>query len=77
MPRGEAALFGAYVNFREYKSDHVLVFRVPVWDMAPSKSPEIAEHAFFSADDLPADISPGTARRLAELRGKAAQTGRW
>lgn len=76
-PRGEAELFGAYVNFGEYKSDHVLVFRVPAWDIRPSRSSEIAEHAFFSVDDLPSDVSPGTARRLAELRGKAVQTGRW
>jgi 8-oxo-dGTP pyrophosphatase MutT (NUDIX family) len=76
-PRGDLALFGAYVNFHEYKSDHVLVYRVPAYDIGPSESPEIAEHAFFPADDPPTDISPGTARRLAELKGKAARNGRW
>jgi 8-oxo-dGTP pyrophosphatase MutT (NUDIX family) len=76
-PRGEVSLFGAYANFHEYKSDHVLVFRVPAFDIGPSKSAEIAEHKFFPVDDPPADISPGTKRRLAELRGAAVPTGRW
>jgi 8-oxo-dGTP pyrophosphatase MutT (NUDIX family) len=76
-PRGDMALFGAYVNFQEFKSDHVLVFRVPAFDIGPSESPEIAERAFFPVDDPPTDISPGTARRLAELKDKAVRNDRW
>jgi 8-oxo-dGTP pyrophosphatase MutT (NUDIX family) len=76
-PRGSLELFGAYVSFREYKSDHVLVYRVPAFEIAPSRSHEIAEQAFFAADDPPTDISPGTARRLAELKGRAVRNGRW
>ena len=76
-PQGALELFGAYLNLYEHKSDHVLVYRVPVWDMGPSASPEIAEHAFFAIDDPPTDVSPGTLRRLAELKGAAVRNGRW
>ena len=74
---GAPALIGAYSNFREYKSDHVLLFRVEGWSMTPMPNREIAEHRFFPLADPPAGTSPGTLRRIAEISGQAPPSFRW
>jgi 8-oxo-dGTP pyrophosphatase MutT (NUDIX family) len=66
---GPPELHGVYFNRRLAGRDHVIVYRCPHWerdgDFRPSM--EIAEARFFAQDSLPADLSSGTARRLAEL----------
>jgi ADP-ribose pyrophosphatase YjhB (NUDIX family) len=74
---GAPALVGAYSNFREYKSDHILLFRVEQWTMNPQRNHEIAEHGFFPLAAPPAGTSPGTLRRIAELTGQAPPSFRW
>jgi len=67
---GEIELIGAYANFLQLKSDHVLVYAVPEWEdagPAPHMGIEIAEAGFFPLDALPEDTTPGTRRRLAEF----------
>jgi 8-oxo-dGTP pyrophosphatase MutT (NUDIX family) len=66
---GAPVLLGAYSNFREYKSDHILFFRAENWVMSPAPNREIAEQAFFPLSAPPAGTSPGTLRRIAELTG--------
>lgn len=61
-------LFGTYSNLAEGKSDHVTVFLVRQWERVDPGAGEIAESRFVALDDLPEDVSPGTRRRLMELR---------
>lgn len=74
---GRAEVIGAYSNFREFKSDHIVFFRTGPFVMAPQPNPEIAEWGFFPIDAPPDGTSPGTLRRLAELRGEALPTAHW
>ena len=66
---GKAELFGIYANFRLFPNDHVAVYVVRDWHQAHAPKPnyEIAEHAMFARDALPADINPPTSRRIAEI----------
>lgn len=73
----EPALFGVYTNFFENKSDHVALFRVGRYAITPRPNLEIAEQGFFAMDAPPADSSPGTLRRLAELQGHAPIGHMW
>ena len=74
---GPPLLIGAYSNFKEYKSDHILFFRVPDWTMAPQRNAEIAEHGFYPLSAPPAGTSPGTLRRIAELTRETPLSFLW
>lgn len=56
--------FGTYQNFFEYKDDTVLVFLVKGIIGTPRASLEIDAMQWFDIDQLPADISPGSKKRL-------------
>ena len=72
-------LFGVYSNFAEAKSDHVAVFVSREFDLRPlPANNEIARVGWFALEALPEGLSPGTARRLAELQaGGPPRAGRW
>ena len=76
----ELQLLGVFTNFHEGKSDHVSVFVVDPdqWkgDLQADDL-EIEKLNFESDTDLPPDVSPGTARRLAEFRGERQITFEW
>ena len=76
---GKAELFGIYANFRLFPNDHVAVYVVRDWHQphAPKPNYEIAEHAMFARDALPADINPPTARRIAEIFDGAPRDPMW
>jgi ADP-ribose pyrophosphatase YjhB (NUDIX family) len=59
-------LFGAYSYFGDHKSDHIVLYEIKDWSMAPAPNLEIAEFGFFQVSELPKDTSPGTRRRLRE-----------
>ncbi len=65
---GQLRLFGAYTNFYEHKSDHVLVFACDDFALAskPDQKHEIESFRFFDLNDLPGDVSPGSKRRIHE-----------
>ncbi|MFP3942842.1 MAG: NUDIX domain-containing protein [Alphaproteobacteria bacterium] len=78
LARETPRLFAAYTNFHQSKSDHVMLYvlrRFERRDWSPDF--EIAECAFFAQDDLPADISPATRRRLEEVRTGARPALHW
>ena len=75
---GELRLMGAYSNFAEAKSDHVVVFVSESFEQTPNASAEIAEARFFRFDALPEGVSAGSLRRIEEFLDPAARaSGRW
>jgi ADP-ribose pyrophosphatase YjhB (NUDIX family) len=71
-------LIGFYSNHRIHPGDHVALFRAPAFEPCPTNSAqEIAERGFFARDALPSDMSPGTARRLAETLDGAPVSPEW
>ena len=62
-------LFHIYRNLRTSRFDHVALYTCPRWRQEQPKKPdhEIAEHGFFSLDDLPRETTLSTRDRLAEL----------
>ena len=76
---GAPEFFGFYLNAHASKRDHVALFVCRHWRQpSPPRVPnfEIAECGFFEFDALPADLSPGTRRRLEEVAG-APRSTRW
>jgi ADP-ribose pyrophosphatase YjhB (NUDIX family) len=66
---GDPVLHGIFHQFRYSKRDHVLVYVVRdfSWNGAHPPNREIQECRFFPLDALPADLNPGTRRRIAEI----------
>ncbi|WP_019961322.1 NUDIX domain-containing protein [Woodsholea maritima] len=70
---GVPELIGVFKH-RTFTTDHVLVYRVRAdqWMACESDNlGEIAEIVWHNLDDLPGDVSPATAQRIAELHGGA------
>lgn len=76
--RGRLQLVGIYANHRFFRGDHVILYAVeaPV-ACEPAEQGEIAERAWFAPDNLPADISQATARRLFEYAGTREKSLEW
>jgi len=68
-------LHGIHFNRRVSRRDHVALYVVRSFRQAapPQPNREIVAHGFFATDALPADTSPATRERIAEvLTGRAA-----
>ena len=76
---GSLVLLGVYSSFYEYKSDHIIVFVCKDFSLRGKTDREIAAWSFFPIGGLPADISPGTRRRIEEylLEDDSPTVGRW
>jgi len=76
---GEPQLFGVYSNAASFPNDHIVLFVVRGWhqERVPKPNYEIAEQRFFAPDDVPADTSAGTVRRLAEIFSGAPRSAIW
>lgn len=74
---GDPEFVGLYANFREFKSDHVALFAVRAFTMAPRRSSEIAAFDFFAPDALPDETSGGTRRRIREVLHGLPPAERW
>lgn len=75
---GEARLHGIYSNHRVFPNDHIILYRVSCWEQVePTSQGEIAEIAWVNPLAPPADVTPGTGRRLAELYGSAPSSAYW
>ena len=61
-------LAGAYTNFKEWKSDHNILFLSTDFTISGKHDLEIAEIRFFSLDALPTGLLPGHRRRLEQYR---------
>lgn len=65
---GELKLLGAYTNFKEWKTDHNLLFLCRDFQIIGKPDAEIAEMNFFSLNQLPEGVWPGHRRRLEEYQ---------
>lgn len=75
---GAPELVGVYSNHAVFPNDHILLYRIRDWrPCAPSGGHEIAERGFFAPGALPADATPGTLRRMAEVFDGAEVSARW
>ena len=72
-------LIGIFGNFREYKSDHVVLFVASYYTQGErsASSHEIVGVNRFSLDALPSDTSEATRRRLEELRSDSESPHLW
>jgi len=72
-------LHGIYFNVKVSKRDHVAIYVAGTFKKAAnhSGSKEISKISFFDLNDLPEDIDPGTASRIAEVTGKQAVSDTW
>ena len=79
-PVGPVALFGLFHNVNEATvRDHVALFVCREFRVAREFRPnhEIAAIGWFGPGELPADVDPGTARRIAEITAGAVPAARW
>ncbi len=76
---GPIRLMGAYTNFKEWKTDHNLVFICEDFKITGKPDGEIAELRTFPLNELPEDLWPGHVRRLEEYKAGTAnpQFGEW
>ena len=77
---GTPCLFGIYSLHAVFPNDHVALFvlRPGQYQERPwHPNAEIAERAFFAADDLPPDVTAGTRRRLKEVLTGAPGSEYW
>ena len=73
------SLVGAYTNFKEWKSDHNILFLSTDFTNSGEHDLEIAEIRFFPLSALPVDLISGHRRRLEEYRAGTShpQFGKW
>jgi ADP-ribose pyrophosphatase YjhB (NUDIX family) len=75
---GRPQLVAVHANHSVFRGDHVLIYRVDQWaQCAASQQGEIRAVGWFAPDQLPADVSPGTRRRIAEAIGGAEASPHW
>lgn len=72
-------LFGLYANHQRYPGDHIVLFVVRDWRQPepPRPNREIAGHQFVDPAQLPADIHPPTAARIAEIFAGVPRSQAW
>ncbi len=72
-------LFGLYYSLQNSCDDYCAVYAGfnASFDHLKIDNVEIAEANFFSFDDLPQDVSPGTKRRIEEYLGLKEKSDVW
>lgn len=69
---------GTYHNLSAYKSDHVNLFLSEHFSLQEKHDPEIDMLAAFPLDQLPADTTPGSRRKItAYTNGSLESSGMW
>jgi 8-oxo-dGTP pyrophosphatase MutT (NUDIX family) len=72
-------LHGVFLNAAVSRRDHIAVFVVRGFrqESLPQPNYEIADYGFFGLRELPADVTPGTRRRIAEVMEGASVSEKW
>jgi ADP-ribose pyrophosphatase YjhB (NUDIX family) len=75
---GAPQLFGVYSLEKEFRGDHVLLYVVREFELgAFVPSLEVKEARFFLPQELPAQASQGTQRRIEEVLKGRAPAAHW
>ena len=76
---GPPELFGMYWNRRASPRDHVALYVCRAWHQAepPPRTMEIVDSGFYPPDDLPADTTVATRRRLDEIAAGGPPAETW
>jgi 8-oxo-dGTP pyrophosphatase MutT (NUDIX family) len=75
---GRPVLFGLYHNARAHRLDHVALYVCRDWERQPqAPNAEIVACELFPLDALPADATPATRARLAEVLGGHPPAATW
>jgi 8-oxo-dGTP pyrophosphatase MutT (NUDIX family) len=71
--------FGLYFNPRDSVRDHVGLYVIEHFtqSMPPQPNAEIVAHGFFARDALPADTTPATRARIAEVLDGVKASEKW
>lgn len=77
--KGRPEFHGLFAHFAFLPSDHIALFVVREWERpsVPPPNREILESRFFSREEMPADVTPGTVRRLKEIFDGAPKEPHW
>ena len=75
-------VLGVYHSRREGKDDHIVIFVAhagpdATTELCRTDLAEIEEAGWFALEELPASLSPATARRIAEYRQGVTGHGAW
>lgn len=70
---------GFFANFREFKSDHVVLYLIKPtqYESVARVSFEIADYGFYAIDDLPKTTTPSTRARLLEFNSGTPFPDMW
>lgn len=75
---GEPRLVSIHSQEQRFRGDHVLLYRIDAWAPCPPHGGlEIARIDWFDPAALPASVSEGTRRRIAEALGGAPSDPLW
>lgn len=76
---GEMSLLGVYTHFKEWKTDHNIVFLSQDFTNGDLHDDEIAEVRYHPLEALPEDLWPGHRRRIEQFRNglPGSQFGEW
>jgi 8-oxo-dGTP pyrophosphatase MutT (NUDIX family) len=78
VAKGELQLHGVFSNHREMLDDHLIFYVLRSFEVLPFKpNSEIADARFFTVEELPATVTGGSRRRIAELTGHAPISREW
>lgn len=70
-------ILSVYSSFLEYKSDHIVLMHTDVSNQSLAQGLEIEKIAFFDRNDLPADASYSTKKRIGEFCSGVFTCGEW
>lgn len=78
-PTAPPRLHGLFHNGHVSARDHVAIYVIDAFAQPglPAPNREIAACGWFAPDDLPAGTTPGTRRRIAEIRDGRPPTAAW
>jgi 8-oxo-dGTP pyrophosphatase MutT (NUDIX family) len=69
---------GIFSSFVEYKSDHISLFLSEDFTLKEVKDHEIEQLSFFSPEQLPNNLSPGSRRKIEAYINESLETsGEW
>ncbi len=78
IAEGEIQLLGIYFHKVYHVNDYVVLYRVPYFkETSIEPSPEIAEVRWFSLSQLPEDLTPSAALRIAEHCHQQSVVDHW